>query len=330
MQKKKVLILGGTQFVGRQVVEKLMNDDSYDLYLFNRGRSNPRLFPTVKRIIGDRESDDIAKIAAHKWDYIVDFTLFSPSTLAKTLEYENKDVTKYIFISTISVFDLKEYDGQNQLLETDKLESCTEEEKADRTMRTYGKRKAECERMLNETELNVITLRPSLIYGKYDFTDRFYYWLYRAKNRHEAIMPSMGNEKMSLTYAADFAEMIIACLADKVPNGTYNCSTHEPLSLREMLDIMKPHVQSFCNFYPMSAEDLAEAGVRMQRDLPLWFGTNLMVSKQKIEKTGFQCKTFEQSIIETTAYFEEIHWPMPRIGLSKKIEMQIIKRNKYK
>ena len=79
MTKEKILILGGTEFVGRLLVGALLQNPNYEIYLFNRGKTNPHLFPEVKKIIGDRETDDIKKIQTENWDYIIDFSSYFPA-----------------------------------------------------------------------------------------------------------------------------------------------------------------------------------------------------------------------------------------------------------
>jgi len=127
-QKNKILILGGTEFVGRQLVEDLSKDSSIELYLFNRGKTNADLFPKVQRIIGDRETKDIEQLRQHQWDYIIDFSSYFPQSLSNTLEVINQDVKKYIYISTISVYDFPQYDGQSKIEETFPRNAYTEEQ----------------------------------------------------------------------------------------------------------------------------------------------------------------------------------------------------------
>jgi len=136
--KKKILILGGTKFVGRQLVSKLVESDSYEIYLFNRGKTNPNIFSKITQIVGDRETDDIKQIKNYQWDYVVDFSSFYPKSLLKTISNLNKDLKKYIYISSISAYQLKNYDSSFEIVENFELKNCTKEEEIDSGLKTYG------------------------------------------------------------------------------------------------------------------------------------------------------------------------------------------------
>ena len=247
-QKNKILILGGTEFVGRQLVEDLSKDSSIELYLFNRGKTNADLFPKVQRIIGDRETKDIEQLRQHQWDYIIDFSSYFPQSLSNTLEVINQDVKKYIYISTISVYDFPQYDGQSKIEETFPRNAYTEEQLlAPDSKKYYGEKKAACEDILNNTKwLNAIILRPSVIYGRYDPTDRLYYWLRKIKKEKYLLVPDHGKLMSTLSYSEDLVDLLKACLAGEIANDTYNCTTHQPKSLIDILGLMKELLNSQC------------------------------------------------------------------------------------
>ena len=106
---KKILILGGTMFVGRTLTERLVASGKYDVTLFNRGKSNAGLFEGVKQIHGDRETADIEQICNQYWHCIIDFSGYYPVTFEKLLNGLKGKVGRYIFISTVSVFDIGKY-----------------------------------------------------------------------------------------------------------------------------------------------------------------------------------------------------------------------------
>src|SRR4051812_7392017 len=108
---KKVLILGGTNFVGRNIVEQLSQNKSLNLCLFNRNKTNTDLFPKVRKITGDRETTDLEKIAGENWDVIVDVSAYYPNSLERLLKIIAGKTKKYIFISTVSVYDFEKFNG---------------------------------------------------------------------------------------------------------------------------------------------------------------------------------------------------------------------------
>src|SRR5207249_4696314 len=136
--------------------------------------TNNSLFPDLKRIIGDRETDDYLKISEQNWDVVVDFSGYYPLTFDKLLDSLRGKVKKYIFISTISVFDIDKAIGEI-IIEGHAILDCPEEKMTSRLPDGYGEKKAEMERMLlRHDDMEMVILRPSFIYGRYDWTDRLY------------------------------------------------------------------------------------------------------------------------------------------------------------
>lgn len=324
--KEKVLILGGTEFVGRLVVEALLSDSAKEIYLFNRRRTNPGLFPEIKRIIGDRETADVEKLQGHKWDYVVDFSSYYPSSLKKTLEHINKDVKKYIYISTIAVYSLADHETALKITEAYPLVKCSAAESVDETMKTYGKKKAACEKILQQASwLNTIILRPSIIYGKYDPTDRFYYWLRRIKKASEIIVPDNGEAKLSLTYAGDLVNIILSGINDDLPNGIYNCNTYEPLTLKRILEIMKNLLGSECPLYGIDSQKLKKEGL----NFPLLFVRDLWFCNARIKAaSGLTFLPFIDSVKEQIKYYEGEDWRACRAGMEEKLEQELIKTDR--
>ncbi len=304
--KEKVLILGGTEFVGKLLVETLISDQSKELYLFNRGKTNPHLFPNINKIIGDRETDDIQKIQAHKWDYIIDFSSYYPASLQRTLDHVNRDLKKYIYISTISVYDFSKYDRASSIKEDFPIVDCSPEEAIDQTMKTYGKKKAACEAVLKESSwLNSVILRPSIIFGIDDPTDRFYYWLRKIKKETKAIVPNDGTDQISLTYANDLVAIILKGISGDIQNGAYNCITHDSISFNELLETIKKSTDSNCEFYHKDNEELRAQEVF----LPLNFISNLYYNNDKIkEATNLSFTTYENAITAMVDHFEKEEW----------------------
>ena len=325
---EKVLILGGTKFVGRLLVEALIQDSAFEVYLFNRGETNPDLFPTAIKIIGNRETDDIKKISDYNWDYVVDFSSFYPKSLIDTIESLHKSVKKYIYISSISTYDFATYDASFEIEEDFELVNYTKEEALDSSMNTYGKRKAACEKVLNSYKwLNTIILRPSIIYGKYDFTDRFYYWLFKVKNNKKIVLPEAGKQQLSLTYSGDLVNILLEAIKGEIPNGVYNCSTHDPITLRDIVNIISNELSTNIEAVDIPQKYLIEKEVKPQWDIPLWFGRSLMFSNHKIRKVlKNEFIPFRESVKETLDFYAQSNWKAPTVGLGKEKEVEIIEK----
>lgn len=326
MKKKgKILILGGTEFVGRQLVEKLFQEKKNDIYLFNRGKTNVELFPNIKRIIGDRETKDIEKISQHNWDYVIDFSSYFPSSLKRTLDHINVDVKKYIYISTISVYSFKDYDSTHKIKEDFKKKNYEPEQLIEPSQKFYGEKKMACEYILNKTTwLNSIILRPSIIYGKFDPTDRLYYWIERIKKKEKIILPENGKNLLSFTYAADLVEIIINCLDSPIKTGTYNCVSDEPLKFRETLEEIKNQLESNSEFISIEADNLRDKKLSTQ-EFPLWWGANITIDNSNLkESLGIKFISTKDSIKETIEYYKEQNWPKPKVGISYEDEDKLI------
>ncbi len=201
---KKILVLGGTRFIGRVLVEHLIDAGYHDLTLFSRGVSNPGLFPGLRHIHGDRYSDDLFQIATEDWDVILDISCYFPQHLRQLLPRLQGRVGRYLFMSTGSVY-AREAMWDHLATEETPLCSWTEADLNDPDPYVnYEHKKAACETCLLDTSwLDVMIFRPALVVGKYDEFDRFYYWLYRIRNHDRILLPGSGRENMNVTFVED-------------------------------------------------------------------------------------------------------------------------------
>jgi 2'-hydroxyisoflavone reductase len=321
---KQVLILGGTNFIGRVLVEKLVGNNEYELTLFNRGKRNADLFSDVNKIQGDRETDEYKKITSHYWDYIIDCSGYYPITFNKLLHALKDKVGRYVFISTISVFDLGKAIGQT-IDENTHILSCTNEQKTSALPDAYGEKKAEMERILHMHDwLDKIILRPSLVYGKYDFTDRFYYWLWRSKFLDKIMLPNGGVDSVSITYVNDLADLAIAALNIGEHNTTYNAVTHD-VTFSELVSTANKEFKTSPQLIHTPSENIVNAGIQPWQDIALWMGGNLSVSNKKVlTDFGITFSPFEDTVRDTAKYYESLNWPACKYGLSVEKEMQFL------
>ncbi|MEM7103134.1 MAG: NAD-dependent epimerase/dehydratase family protein [Bacteroidota bacterium] len=148
------------------------------------------------------------------------------------------NVGRYIFVSTVSVY---RQDPKMVKNEDAPILDCTIEQRAEKkiTGENYGAKKAECERILAANDwLDSIILRPAIVYGPHDYTQRLYYWMYRIKNLNQVIVPGKGEELMNMTYAEDIVTLMKKCLDIPVHRKIYNTTTHAPNSLLDKLKSM--------------------------------------------------------------------------------------------
>ncbi len=312
MKIKSILIIGGTRFVGRIVIEKLLKEKTdCKITVFNRGITNKSLFQEEKAIdfiYGDRESKDIEQLFSRKWDVVIDFMGYFPDSLAYLLSNINQNIGRYIFISTISVYDL-ENPSSIPITENGRLLNWKTKDRTDSSWESYGQRKVACEEEIQKVnDLDFIILRPSLIYGKYDYTDRFYYWLYRIKYEKELETPEDFNKLITYTFSEDFANVIIQFIEAAHSESVYNVITHTPKSLTKLLNDTNRLLKSSCEILPvLKATDDFET--------PLWFPQECLEISSIRLHNEFELNFYslEDSLRRTLSYADAINWPKPNL-----------------
>src|SRR4030095_7211928 len=328
---KKILILGGTGFVGRILTEELIKSGSSPV-LFNRGIRNAGIFPELRKFKGDRlKIEDIKQIAYESWDVVIDFSCMFPDNLDGITDMLMGKAGRYIFVSTASVYPMddpaKWIDPVNEDAET--LPCTAEQRKDPDVLATYGQKKAECERDLLEKDwLDSIIFRPALIYGWYDPTDRFYYWLWRVQTQNE-ILIHPGNDKLTNTYSEDFAKLIQTAIDIDKHEKIYNAVTHSPVTIKEYLDITCRLLKKTPKFVELSTEFLEENKVQPWGDLPMWLGgMNLVLDNSKVLKVfPVKFQSFEESVKGCIDYYSALGWKEPAYGISPAKERELIEKS---
>lgn len=311
----KVLILGGTQFIGRNLVERLIELKECDITLFNRGKSGPDLFPAIGKITGDRKTSDIKKIKGD-WDVVIDLSCYFPADLESALAQLNPTKTKYIFISTCSVYE-PEFDARLRT-EDSLLRTCSKEEALQDSPETYGRRKAACERTLGKSKFNHAILRPSLVYGKYDPTDRLYYWLHQVKNHPQLLLPDNGDRVFSITYVDDLITAIIKLINSNI-SGIFTAVSETQTSIGEIVKLAADQLNTSPLHINAPVEFLNSEAIGQWIDMPLWInGDHFTYSNSKLRsELGIETTSMEAGIYRTIEYFSSLGWPTPTYGISE-------------
>lgn len=326
---KKILILGGTHFVGRALTETLLQQTSeeYEVALFNRGKSHPHLFPQLRKIQGDRETDALYQTCNEDWDAVLDISGYFPDTIQAYAERIKHHCGRYIFVSTASVYNLQNSENK-RITEDFELLTCSKAERTDKTMATYGQRKVACEQALLQCNgLDAVIFRPSVVYGKYDPFDRHYYWLYRAKHNARILLPASAKTSFdAFTYVNDLAQALIAAIHAPTHRQVYNASTHAPTSLWEMVKAMADALHTHPEWVEVPAHFLDHQKVQVWTDIPLWMnGSFLMMDNTRLTADfPLQLTPLKESFEQTALYYEQLNWYLPKTGISLHEEEDVI------
>ncbi len=214
-----LLILGGTGFLGRHLVERALAY-GHRVTLFNRGLSGPDLFPEVETIRGDREGN-LSALRGRRWDAVIDTCGYVPRVVRASAALLAGAVDHYTFVSSISVYSDAIEPGADEGAPVKELADPTVEEV---TGETYGGLKALCERAAEEEMPGkVLNIRPGLISGPHDPTDRFTYWPRRISAGGEVLAPDRLERRVQFIDVRDLAVWIVKMSAER-RTGTYNAT----------------------------------------------------------------------------------------------------------
>jgi 2'-hydroxyisoflavone reductase len=329
----KILILGGTKFLGRHLVDAALAA-GHEVTLFNRGKTNPTLFPNVETIVGDREQE-IDKLAGREWDAAIDVAGYLPRIVRLSAEALKGSVKKYAFISSISVYSEFKKVGINEEDSVGKLEDESVEEI---NGETYGPLKALCERTVQEMYGDrALIIRPGLIVGPYDPTDRFTYWPMRVKRGGDMITPDKPQTPIQIIDVRDLTEFIIKLIEDNA-SGIFNATgpDHE-LRMGEFLDVCKLVSGSVATFHWASAEFLKEHEVAPWSDMPVWIPDTeedagfSRVDISRAIQAGLKFRPLEDTVRDTIQWAEmrpEDHqWHAGLNPTKETILLTLLKRN---
>jgi 2'-hydroxyisoflavone reductase len=259
----RLLVLGGTAFVGRHLVEVALERD-HTVTLFTRGQTNPGVFPEVEHLLGDRESD-LSPLAGRDFDAVIDTSGYVPRVVKASAELLAGQVGRYVFVSTVSV-----YEGAATLDESTPTQRADDEESED-VLGAYGPLKALCEQAV-ESALpgRALVIRPGLVVGRYDYTGRFGYWPHRVALGGEVLAPGNPGSRVWLIDARDLAAWIIR-LVEAQAAGVYNAAgPGSALTMGDLLDECARITGSDATFTWVDDAFLLEHGVVPYTELPLW------------------------------------------------------------
>jgi 2'-hydroxyisoflavone reductase len=261
-----VLVIGGTGFLGRHLVEAALGE-GHRVTLFNRGLRGPGLFPDVETLEGDREAD-LSALRGRRWDAAIDTCGYVPRVVRASAGMLADAVDHYTFVSSISVYSDGIAPGADEEAPVQKL---ADEEGEDVTGETYGGLKVLCERTAEEEMPGrVLNVRPGLISGPHDPTDRFTYWPRRIFAGGEVLAPDHPGRRVQFIDVRDLAAWMVEMSAEQ-RTGTYNATGPDyDLRMGRLLEECETAGNGGAKLVWVSEEFLEEHGVEPFTELPLW------------------------------------------------------------
>jgi 2'-hydroxyisoflavone reductase len=259
----RILILGGTGFIGPHQV-RAARDRGHTLTLFNRGRTNPGLFPDIETLNGDRNGD-LRSLEGRRWDCVIDNSGFEPAQVKLSAALLKNSVKQYLFVSTQSVY------ASRAIIDQDEGGAVGQSGVEEQEWTGYGPLKARCERELREAMPKAFTIvRPAVIVGPGDASDRFTYWVQRIDRGGEVLAPGLPDDPTQFIDVRDLCEWTIR-LVENGTMGMFNATgPGSPLSVAGLMYGLRAVTTSPVSFTWTSHEFLAAQKVRPFSDLPLW------------------------------------------------------------
>lgn len=227
--KLRILILGGTGFLGPALVDAA-RARGHELTLFNRGKTNPGLFPEIERLQGDRDpkvGNGIRALEGRTWDVVIDDCGYYPRHVKATAELLANNVEQYIYVSSISCYARNDIEGMEENGECGTMSDPTVESMGAQ-YENYGPLKKLCEEAAEAAFPGRATIvRPGYIVGPLDPTDRFTYWPARAARGGEFAVPGSPDDPIQVIDVRDLAEWMIHTAEQKL-YGRFNAAGPMP------------------------------------------------------------------------------------------------------
>lgn len=319
----RILVLGGTRFVGKHLVEAA-RARGHAVTLFHRGQTRPGLFPDVETRFGDREKD-LALLDGETWDAVIDTCAYVPRVARMAAERLKDAVSRYVFISSISVYGTEVPSGADETAPVLPLEN-PESEVVDG--KTYGPLKACCEAVLEAIMPGrVLTIRPGIIVGPDDPTDRFTYWPIRIKQGGEVLAPGDPEQPIQVIDGRDLAAWIIR-LIEAGTTGIFNATgPASPLSMRRFLETCQKALDAEGSLTWVSEEFLLARDVTPYAEVPLWIPRASAgfhaISSRKAQEAGLTYRSLTETIRDTVAWRESLAEPL-KVGLNPERERELL------
>lgn len=262
----RVLVLGGTVFLGRHLVETALRR-GHEVSLFHRGRHGADLFPEAEHLFGDR-GGELGALAGRRWDAVIDTSAYVPRVVRRSVGVLRDAAEHYTFVSTVSVYRAV----PGPLAEDAPLRTLDDPSTERVDGDTYGGLKVLCEQAVEAGfPGRVLRVRPGIIVGPHDPTERFTYWARRVARGGEVLAPGSGDQRVEFIDVRDLSEWVLR-MVERRATGVFNTvGPKGKLTLWAWLEACRLATGSDTRLTWVEEEFLREAGVEPMEDLPFWY-----------------------------------------------------------
>ena len=334
----KLLILGGTIFLGRHLVESAVAR-GHEVTLFNRGRHDAPALPDVEKLQGNRRGD-LHELNDRLWDSVIDTSGYVPGVVRSSARMLSGAVDHYTFVSSQSVYANFDIAGID---ETHPVKELTEQQLIEAEAidpgdgiiavgygELYGGLKAACERVVEEEMPGrALRVRAGLIVGPYDYSDRFTYWVRRLAEGGEVLAPGECDRPVQFVDVRDLADWLVS-MAETRQTGTFNATGPDHrLTMEDLLCVCREASNSDGSFTWVSDEFLKSEGVAGWTELPLWLPAEDMIANffsieiSKATRAGLVYRPLLETARDTLLW-DKTNTKELRAGLSRERENELL------
>ena len=315
----RILVLGGTKFVGRGLVEAALHD-GHDVTLFHRGQTNPDLFPEAEHVLGDRDGE-LDVLAGREWDVSVDVSGYLPRLVGDAAQLLRDAVDRHVYVSTISVYA----DLSVPRVEGGPLATIEDETTEVIDGGTYGALKALGEKRVTEAfGARATIVRPGYVIGPWDHTGRFPWWAKRAARGGEMIVPASFAQRFQAIDTRDLGEFLLLAATASL-DGVYNATG--PVPAVTMVDLVEvAATASGAELEVVVVDDAFLAAQGVESELPLWPGDDPQwagwaeTDVSRALAAGLRFRSVADTVAATLAHTELV----PGLGLTREREAELL------
>ncbi|MCP4024191.1 MAG: NAD-dependent epimerase/dehydratase family protein [Desulfobacteraceae bacterium] len=299
MVKKNILILGGSYFAGRSLVEHLVNGNDVNIFIFNRGNI-PLNISSVTELHGDRTRTDSIKenIPLMEWDAVIDFCGYTSDDIRNVITFVPGKIKQYIFISSTTVYD------HSSILPMDEQTAVVDSPQPELGLYAdYGLNKIKAEKQLEkECETKSIPwtiLRPSTIYGRFNYAPREAYFFDLIEKKKPITIPENDLALFTFIFVEDLSKIIMKCMGNQsAHNQVFNTVSHEYFSYKTYIEVLEKVTRKKIKTIEMSAQEIVKKRIPLPFpiDQHQIYSGNKLCHMLKFEFTPLSCgmeKTYQ-------------------------------------